>query len=91
VAFRDSTSSEFRQAEPPAFSRPRAEEPVRDATHYADPAVDRLLKDASVENDPAKRVALFKEFQRIGAEEVPDLNLISSLFLTIYNTRIKDH
>lgn len=65
--------------------------PFSNATHYASPEVDKALEDAAIENDPVKRVALFKEFQRIVAQEVPDLNLISPLFLTIYNTRIHDH
>ena len=65
--------------------------PFSNATHYANPVVDKLLEDAAVENDPVRRVAMFAEFQKIVGIEVPDLNLCSPLFLTLYNTRCHGH
>ncbi|OZI38629.1 ABC transporter substrate-binding protein [Bordetella genomosp. 10] len=65
--------------------------PFSNGTHYNNPQVDRLLEDAAVENDPAKRVQLFKEFQQIVAREIPDLNLYQPEFITIANQRVHDH
>ena len=62
--------------------------PFSNGTHYDNPAVDTLLEAAAVENDPAKRIAMFKEFQQIVARDVPDLNLCSPLYLTLYNKRV---
>ncbi|WP_035341659.1 MULTISPECIES: ABC transporter substrate-binding protein [unclassified Dickeya] len=57
-------------------------------SHYANPEVDRLLEQAAVETDPAKRVEEFRAFQRIVAQELPDINLLQLKRLTIYNTRV---
>jgi peptide/nickel transport system substrate-binding protein len=65
--------------------------PFSNGTFYDNPVVDKLLEDAAVEIDPARRVALFKEFQRIVGVEVPDLNLLSPTYFTIYNRRVHDH
>ncbi|MBX6385662.1 MAG: ABC transporter substrate-binding protein [Microbispora sp.] len=65
--------------------------PFSNCTHYANPEVDRLLEEAAVENDRARRAALFREFQRIVAVEVPDINIASPAFLTIHNKRVHDH
>ena len=64
--------------------------PFSNATHYDNPEVDKLLEDAAVENDGDKRIALFKRFQEIVAHDVPDLNLCSPLYLTLYNKRVHD-
>ena len=65
--------------------------PFSNGTHYNNPKVDELLEAAAVENDPARRVLLFKEFQQIVAREVPDLNLYQPEFITIANQRVHDH
>ncbi len=65
--------------------------PFSNATHYANPVVDKLLEDAAVENDPAKRVAMFQQFQRIVGTEVPDINICSPVFLTLANVRCHGH
>ncbi|SLM63313.1 Oligopeptide ABC transporter, periplasmic oligopeptide-binding protein OppA (TC 3.A.1.5.1) [Dickeya aquatica] len=41
-----------------------------------------------METDPAKRVEEFRAFQRIVAQELPDINLLQLKRLTIYNTRV---
>lgn len=64
--------------------------PFSNGTHYANPEVDTLLEGASSENDPAKRIAMFKKFQEIVAHDVPDLNLVQPVFLTMYNKRVHD-
>lgn len=65
--------------------------PFSNGTHYDSPVVDKLLEDAAVENDPVKRVRLFKDFQDVVARDVPDLNLYQPLFITIANKRVHDH
>jgi peptide/nickel transport system substrate-binding protein len=65
--------------------------PFSNATHYANPKVDALLEGAAVENDPVKRVAMFKEFQQIVGVEVPDINICSPLFLTLASVRAHGH
>ena len=45
---------------------------------------------AAVENDPVKRKQMFVDFQRIVAEEIPDIPLYSPLYLTIKNVRVHD-
>jgi peptide/nickel transport system substrate-binding protein len=64
--------------------------PFSNATHYASPEADRLLEDAAVENDPAKRRTLFIQFQELVGREVPDINICSPVFLTLSNTRLHD-
>lgn len=65
--------------------------PFSNGTHYASPVVDKLLEDAAVENDPARRKQLFKEFQDTVARDVPDLNLYQPEFITIAHQRVHDH
>ncbi|MCL2896615.1 ABC transporter substrate-binding protein [Brenneria tiliae] len=65
--------------------------PFGNGSHYHNPEVDRLLEQASVEIDPAKRAELYKQFQRIVEVELPDLNLLQIKRLTIYNKRVHNH
>ncbi|MDM0119041.1 ABC transporter substrate-binding protein [Variovorax arabinosiphilus] len=65
--------------------------PFSNGTHYQNPVVDKLLEDAAVENDRAKRLKLFKDFQDTVARDVPDLNLYQPVFITIANQRVHDH
>ncbi|PWC19583.1 ABC transporter substrate-binding protein [Brenneria corticis] len=65
--------------------------PFSNASHYHNPEVDRLLEAAQTENDPATRIAQFKQFQHIVMRDAPDINLLSPLFITIYNPRVHDH
>lgn len=62
--------------------------PFGNGSHYSNPELDRLLEQAAVETDPAKRVELYKQFQRIIATEIPDLNLLQINLLTIYNKHV---
>lgn len=62
--------------------------PFGNGSHYSNPEVDRLLEQAAVETDPAKRVELYKQFQHIIATEIPDLNLLQINRLTIYNKHV---
>ena len=64
--------------------------PFSNGSHYDNPKVDALLESAAVENDPVKRKQMFVDFQRIVAEEIPDIPLYSPLYLTIKNVRVHD-
>jgi len=64
--------------------------PFSNASNYNNPKVDALLEGAAVENDPVKRKAMFMEFQKIYAEEVPDISLYTPLYLTIKNKRVHE-
>lgn len=64
--------------------------PFSNSTHYSNPEVDQLLEQAAVENDPAKRKEQFRKFQEIVGRDIPDLNLVQPLFLTVHNTKVHD-
>ncbi len=64
--------------------------PFSNGSNYHNPKVDELLEGAAVEIDPAKRKAMFFEFQKIVGEELPDISLFSPLYLTIKNKRVHD-
>ena len=65
--------------------------PMRITEENQERVVDKLLEDAAVENDVAKRKKLFKDFQDTVARDVPDLNLYQPEFITIANQRVHDH
>lgn len=65
--------------------------PFSNASHYANPEVDRLLEAASVEIDDEKRKKEFNDFQRIIADEVPVVNLIALENVTVFNKRVRNH
>ncbi len=65
--------------------------PFSNGAHYDNPEVDSLLEAATVELDPVKRTAVFKRFQVIIAQDVPDLTLLTLESLTIYNTKVRDY
>jgi peptide/nickel transport system substrate-binding protein len=64
--------------------------PFSNGSNYNNPKVDALLEGASVEIDPAKRRQMFIDFQKIIAEELPDISLFSPLYLTIKNKRVHE-
>jgi peptide/nickel transport system substrate-binding protein len=53
---------------------------------YSNARVDELMEMAAVEADPAKRTALYAEFQQIIADEVPVYHVNTVPYHTIYNT-----
>jgi peptide/nickel transport system substrate-binding protein len=65
--------------------------PFSNASHYANPEVDRLLETASVEIDEDKRKQEFNAFQKIITDEVPVINLIALENVTVFNKRVKNH
>jgi len=53
---------------------------------YSNARVDELMAMAAVEADPAKRTALYAEFQAIIADELPVYHVNTVPYHTIYNT-----
>ncbi len=48
------------------------------ASHYANPVVDRALEAAQEETDPARRRAFYAEFQRLVQEDLPRIPLFTT-------------
>ncbi|WP_051679241.1 ABC transporter substrate-binding protein [Xanthobacter sp. 91] len=65
--------------------------PFSNASHYANPEVDRLLEAAAVEPDPAKRRQLWLDFQKVVYADVAALGLIAVDGVTIFNRKVKNH
>lgn len=64
--------------------------PFSNASHYANPEVDRLLEAAAIEPDVEARAKLFHDFQAIIAEELPVINLVVPLQPVVSNVRVHD-
>jgi peptide/nickel transport system substrate-binding protein len=60
------------------------------ASGFSDPEVDRLLEEASIENDPAKRRDLVHRFQRNIMTSLPILPLVDLDYVTIINRRVHE-
>ena len=58
--------------------------------HYVNPQVDRLLETAQVELDPAKRRALYAEFQKIVMTELPYIPLVWSRAIIGSSRRVQN-
>lgn len=65
--------------------------PFSNASHYANPEVDRLLEAAAVEPDISKRTALWHDIQKELRADVAAVDLIAPQGVTIYNRRLKNH
>lgn len=61
------------------------------ASHYANPDMDRLFTAIAVEADTVRRKALIDRFQEIAADELPILPLMLSRPVTVYNRRVVGH
>ncbi|MDO7696502.1 MAG: ABC transporter substrate-binding protein, partial [Planktomarina temperata] len=55
---------------------------------YSNARVDELIAMAAVETDPAKRTALYAEFQEIIADEVPVYHTNTLPYHTVYNDNV---
>jgi peptide/nickel transport system substrate-binding protein len=60
------------------------------STHYSNPRVDELLRAATVETSPAKRAALYREFQKIVVEDSPIVWLFDMQFVNMWNNKFQD-
>ena len=57
---------------------------------YDDPEMNQVIADAATEVDPAARVVLYNEFQRIAAEDLPIIPLVEFTFTTVANDRVQN-
>lgn len=64
--------------------------PFSNGSKYENPEVDRLLETAAVEIDPAKRLQLFNDFQRIVVEDLPTLDIVTPASITISDKRVQN-
>ena len=70
---------------------------IRQGTHfvnssrYSNPELDALLSAGAQEPDAAKRKEIYAKVQAILAEDMPVANLFEMQFLTVFNTKLKDH
>jgi len=60
------------------------------ASRWSDPKADELMDRASLENDPAKRAALYHELQKIVVEAAPNVWTHELLFSTVHARRVKN-
>lgn len=65
--------------------------PFSNAAHYRNPEVDRLLEAAAREIDPSIRAGYFKQFQKVVVGDLPAIDILVPLQVTIYDKRVKDH
>ncbi len=70
---------------------------IRQGTHfvnssrYSNSELDDLLAAGTVEGDPAKRAEIYEGVQALLAEDLPVVNLFEMQFLTVFNSKLKDH
>jgi peptide/nickel transport system substrate-binding protein len=64
--------------------------PFSNSARYESPEADRLLEAAAVENDPAKRKALFRDFQHLIHRDIPSVDLLSPLEVVIANKKLRN-
>ncbi len=64
--------------------------PFSNSARYELPEADRLLEAAAVENDPAKRKALFRDFQHLIHRDIPSVDLLSPLEVVIANKKLRN-
>ena len=57
---------------------------------YANPSLDALIDEAAVTLDTAKRVALYKAFQRDVAADLPLINVAEWSFTSVASDRLEN-
>jgi peptide/nickel transport system substrate-binding protein len=58
---------------------------------WTDPVIDKIIDDAATELDPAKRKALYGDFERRANAELPIWTPIEQLFLSVINAKVRNH
>lgn len=64
--------------------------PFTNGSGFSNPQADALLEAAQVEVDPAKRKAIWHDFQRLAMTELPIVPLLQLDMMTIVNKRVKN-
>ena len=62
--------------------------PFSNASGYQNPELDRIFEAAHVELAPAKRIELYRQFQRIIQTDLPALPLLEAAFSTVYSDTV---
>jgi peptide/nickel transport system substrate-binding protein len=65
--------------------------PFTNGSHYSNPEVDKLFADVAQESDEARRKQLFAQIQRILEHDLPDVNLVSPQYVTLYARKVQNH
>ena len=65
--------------------------PFTNGSHYSNPEIDQLFTQVAEETDEAKRKQLFSQIQRILERDLPDINLVSPQYLTVYSRTVHNH
>ncbi|MDR8396238.1 MULTISPECIES: hypothetical protein [Paraburkholderia] len=65
--------------------------PFTTGSHYSNPEIDQLFSQVAEETDEAKRKQLFSQIQRILERDLPDINLVSPQYLTVYSRAVHNH
>jgi peptide/nickel transport system substrate-binding protein len=60
-------------------------------THYRNARVDAIFEQATAENDPVKRRALYVELQQILYADLPAINLVAHALTTLSRREVHDH
>lgn len=63
--------------------------PWTNASGYRNPAIDKIIAEVQGEPDGAKRVELFKRFQRTVMEDLPTLPLLELRFFTVEASNLR--
>ncbi len=62
--------------------------PFSNQYNYADPAMDALIEQAASELDAERRIALYRDFQRLAAEQLPLIVVAEFTFITVASDRV---
>ncbi|MEX3633393.1 ABC transporter substrate-binding protein [Paraburkholderia sp. BR14320] len=65
--------------------------PFTNGSHYSNPQIDLLFTQVAEETDEGRRKQLFSQIQRILEHDLPDINLVSPQYLTVYSRAVHNH
>jgi len=69
----------------------RAGTPFVNSTRYSDSELDDLLTQGATSADPEKRVGIYHKIQDKLSADQPVVNLFELEFITVFNSKLKDH
>ncbi|ASL48307.1 Heme-binding protein A [Burkholderia sp. AD24] len=65
--------------------------PFTNGSHYSNPEIDRLFSQVAETTDESQRKQQFSQIQRILERDLPDINLVSPQYITVYSRAVHDH
>ncbi len=69
----------------------RSGTPFVNSTRYSDEELDALLVEGATSADPEARVGIYHKIQDKLSEDQPVVNLFELEFITVFNSKLKDH